>query len=141
MYKKILIPTDGSKNADNEIPKALKLLDDEGELLIVSVAQKIKSHHFQSKDDVKRLNDIFVDEAQYNVDSMKEKLPSNINVTTKVLASNSPSKAISNLADEDGVELIVISRSNKTRISKFILGSVAEKLLKDADVDVLLISD
>ena len=140
MYKKILIPTDGSENANNEIPKALKLLDDNGEIIIVSVANKIKAHQFQSKDDVKRLNEIFIEEAQYNVDDMKEKIDSNIKVSTKVLVDNSPGQAIIDFADKEDVDAIVISRSNKSRISKIILGSVAEKLVKASDIDILLVS-
>lgn len=139
MYKKILLPTDGSKNAENEISRAIKLLDDDGELIIVSVATKIDAHHFQSKADVKKLNDAFVEEAQENVEKMQEKIDPSFKVSTKVLVNSSPADCIIDVADNNDVDLIVISRSNKTGINKLILGSVAEKVVKNSDIDVLLV--
>lgn len=38
MYKKILLPTDGSEFAEQEICKVKNVLDPEGEVVIVSVA-------------------------------------------------------------------------------------------------------
>jgi len=39
--KKILLPTDGSEYAEKEIDRALNVLADDGEIIIVSVAKKI----------------------------------------------------------------------------------------------------
>ena len=40
---------------------------------------------------------------------------------------------------EEDVDLIVLAASGKSGIHKFILGSVAEKVLKTSEIDVLLL--
>ena len=37
MYKKIILPTDGSGYADDEVERATKLIADDGEIVILSV--------------------------------------------------------------------------------------------------------
>ena len=56
MYKKILLPTDGSAYADEEIERAIKLLADDGEIIVLSVAGKLTSSAFQSRSNVKKIN-------------------------------------------------------------------------------------
>lgn len=55
MYKKILLPTDGSAYADDEVERATKLLADDGEIIVLSVAGKLTSSAFQSNQTLKKL--------------------------------------------------------------------------------------
>ena len=50
-----------------------------------------------------------------------------------------PAETIKQVTEEEGVDLIVISSSGKSGIHKLVLGSVAEKVLKDSEIDVLLV--
>ena len=50
-----------------------------------------------------------------------------------------PAETINAVAEKEGVELIVISSSGKSGLHRFIIGSVAEKVLKTAEIDVLLV--
>lgn len=59
MYKKILLPTDGSTYADQEVERVTKLIADDGEIIILSVAGKLTSSAFQSRKTVKRANLLF----------------------------------------------------------------------------------
>ena len=56
MYNKILLPTDGSGYADQEIDRVTKLIADDGEIIILSVAGKLTSSAFQSRKKVRRVN-------------------------------------------------------------------------------------
>ena len=57
MYKKILLPTDGSKNADKEIETALNIIDKEnGEIIILSIASNIIALQLPNEDEVISLN-------------------------------------------------------------------------------------
>lgn len=69
MYKKILVPTDGSEAAEKEVEKVGDLLAEDGEIIILSVASELTPHQFQSKEDIDKLNQSFLDEAQFNVDT------------------------------------------------------------------------
>lgn len=82
----------------------------------------------KSKEDIDKLNQSFLDEAQFNVDKMKAKFDPNLNVTTKVLVGF-PAETIVKVAEEEDVGLIAISSSGKGRVTKFFIGSVAEKVI------------
>ena len=138
MYQKILLPTDGSGYADEEIDRVTKLIADDGEIFVLSVAGKMTSSAFQSRSNVKKINKGMREEAKDYVDQMVKKFPEGYNVKGIVRAGFA-AETIVKVAEENGVELIVISSSGKSGIHRFILGSVTEKVLKTADMDVLLV--
>ena len=138
MYKKILVPTDGSEAAEKEVEKVGDLVTEDGEIIILSVAQELTPHQFQNKDAIDKLNQSFVDEANFNVDKMKDKFDSNLNITTKV-AIGFPADSIVEVAENEGVDLIAIASSGKGRVTKFFIGSVAEKVIHSFKGDVLLV--
>ncbi|WP_458402843.1 universal stress protein [Methanobrevibacter sp.] len=138
MYNKILLPTDGSGYAEQEVDRVSRLLCDDGEVIVLSVAGKITSSAFQRKAKVKKVNDRMKREAEEAVARMKEMFDDDINVRTLV-KTGFPAETINEVAEEEGVELIVISSSGKSGLHKFFIGSVAEKVLKTSDIDVLLV--
>lgn len=77
-------------------------------------------------------------EAERAVNKMAAKFDDNLNVK-KVVKVGFPAEKINEVAEKVGADLIVISASGKSGIHKFIIGSVAEKVLKTSDIDVLLV--
>ena len=71
---------------------------------------------------------------------MKKKFDSNIKVSTKVVVGF-PAEAICDVAEKEGVELIVISSAGERGFSKRIIGSVAGKVCSISNINVLLISN
>ena len=138
MYKKILLPTDGSTYADEEVERAANLLADGGEVIVLSVAGKLTSSAFQSRSNVKKINKGLRDEAEEAVNNMTKKFPESINVTPMVKVGF-PAETINQVAEDEGVDLIIITSSGKSGLHKFFIGSVAEKVLKTSEIDVLLI--
>ena len=138
MYKKILLPTDGSTYTDPEVERVKKLIDDDGEIIVLSVAGRLTSSAFQSRRKVKKVNEKLKKDAQKFVDNMAAKFDDSLNVT-KMVKSGFPAETIKQVTEEEGVDLIIISSSGKSGIHKFVLGSVAEKVLKDSEIDVLLV--
>ena len=138
MYKKIILPTDGSGYAEDEVERATKLVTDDGEIIILSIASKITSSAFQRRSNVQKLNKELREEAQKNVKLMEKRFDDNINVRTKVVVGF-PAEKINEVANDENADLIIISSSGKSGLHKFIIGSVAEKVLKTSDIDVLLV--
>ena len=138
MYNKILLPTDGSGYAEQEVDRVTKLIADDGEIIVLSVAGKITSSAFQSRSKIKKVNERLLKEANAAVKSMEAKFDDSLNVKTMV-RTGFPAETINQVVEEEGVELIVISASGKSGLHRFIIGSVAEKVLKTAEIDVLLI--
>ena len=138
MYKKILLPTDGSTYADEEVERAQNLVADDGEIIVLSVAGRLTSSAFQSRKKIKKVNEKLKKDALKYVDHMASKFDDSYNVRKMVL-TGFPAETIKQVTEEEGVDLIIISSSGKSGIHKFVIGSVAEKVLKDSEIDVLLV--
>ena len=138
MYKKILLPTDGSSYADQEVERVEKLISDDGEIIVLSVAGKLTSSAFQSRKKVRKVNEKLKRDAHKYVDQMASKFDDDLNVKKMVL-TGFPAETIKKVTEDEGVDLIVISASGKGGLHRFVIGSVAEKVLKNSEVDVLLV--
>ena len=138
MYKKILLPTDGSGYAEQEVDRVTKLIADDGEIIILSVAGKLTSSAFQRRKNIRKVNEVLKKEAETAVANMEKLFDSSLNVKTMVRVGFA-AEVIIEVAKEENVDLIVISASGKGGLHRFILGSVAEDVLTKADGDVLLV--
>lgn len=139
MFDKILLPTDGSEFSENEVERATKALADGGEIIILSVASKLAATTpFQSKKNIARMNEGFLKEAHENVDRMAKRFDDDVNVR-KMVITGLPADTIVDVAEKEDVDLIIIAASGKSGLHKFFIGSVAEKVLKSTERDVLLV--
>lgn len=139
MFDKILLPTDGSEFSEHEVERAIKALSDDGEIIILSVALKLKATTaFHSKKNVEAMNKEFLEKAEENVEHMAAKFDPHVNVK-KMVVTGIPSETIIKIAEDEDVDLIIISASGKSGLHRFFIGSVAEKVLKNSERDVLLI--
>ena len=139
MFDKILLPTDGSEFSEHEVERAIKALSDDGEIIILSVAIKLEATTpFHSKKNVAKMNKGFLEEAHENVNHMASRFDNRVNVR-KMVKIGIPSDTIVEVAEEEDVDLIIIAASGKSGLHKFFIGSVAERVLKTTERDVLLI--
>lgn len=139
MFDKILLPTDGSEFSEHEVERAIKALSDDGEIIILSVASKLEATTpFQRKKNIESLNEEFLKEAHDNVDRMAKRFDEHVNVR-KLVITGIPADTIVKVADDEDVDLIIISASGKSGLHKFFIGSVAEKVLRKTEKDVLLV--
>lgn len=138
MYKKIILPTDGSGYAEEEVERATKLLADDGEIIVLSVAGKLTSSAFQSRSHVKKVNKELYKEAEDAVKNMMALFDDDVNARPMVVVGFASEKIIE-VSEKENADLIIISASGKSGIHRFILGSVTEKVLKNAEIDVLLV--
>ena len=137
MYKKILIPTDGSKSSHEEIKRAERLIDSEGEIIILAVAKKLTPTRFESKTKIAKFNERMKLEAKKNAQDMKNKLNTPALVRCEIVVG-APADTIIQVAQDENVELIIISSSGKSGV-KILIGSVAQRVIKQAECDVLMI--
>ncbi len=139
MFDKILLPTDGSEFSEHEVERATKALSDVGEIIILAVASKLEpTTPFQKRKNIENLNKGFLKEAHENVDHMAKRFDEDVNVK-KMVVTGSPAETIVQVAEDEDVDLIIIAASGKSGLHRFFIGSVAEKVLKSTERDVLLI--
>jgi nucleotide-binding universal stress UspA family protein len=158
MYKKILVPLDGSELAECALPHAEELAKrcDTEELILISATEQLQARTrapearelYGSPDKPDLLGGESTmtvtfgkkeRQAERYLDTMADRLEAKgINVHTEVLAWP-PAETITSYAEENGVDIIVMSSHGRSGPSRRAYGSVAEKVLKSSPVPVLMV--
>lgn len=142
-FRRILIPTDGSAEAEEVLAPAVTLdPHKQADYLLVHV---VESSLLSDMDHVMRsLNQREVPvqrlhEAEVYLTGVAERLHvSDPQVQTVVLADRHPAHAILGYAREYAVDLIALATHARHGMSRMLLGSVADKVIRGADVPVLV---
>jgi len=142
MYKRILSPTDGSEFAEKAERHALYLAEMCGaEIIALSVVETSFTLGLPADDVVYNINNLLKEETKNNlkkVQELREEAHSNVKITCKV-DEGSPADVILDTIEKEDIDLVVMGSSGKNRFNRFILGSVAEKVVKAAKCSVLVV--
>ena len=142
LYKKILLPTDGSKYSDISEKHALAIAAaNDAEIIALSVIENSFSIGLPDTETINEVNKLLKDENEKNLKRVKM-LRDDEGVDVKIrtiVKEGSPAKAILETIDEEGIDLVVMGSSGKSAIDRFLMGSVAEKVVKSAKCSVLLV--
>jgi len=162
MYKKILVPLDGSKLAECALPHVEELVKgcDTEEVILVSVTERVQGYRpiegssepvvgsgggwmGSSQTSVQRLvPEAFgkkEKQAQTYLDRIAKGMAAKgINVSTEVLLWK-PAEAIVGYAKQFGCDLIVMASHGRSGPSRWAHGSVADKVLRGSCIPVLII--
>ena len=139
MYNKILVPTDGSEFAKKAQKHALFLSKVSGaELIAVSVTENNFVNGLPLDDEVYQLNQILKERSEENLKEF-DKLNEDDLKITHVIREGSPARVILEVAEDEDVDLIVMGSSGKSGFDRFIMGSVADKVVNSAKCAVLVV--
>ena len=139
MYKKILVPTDGSDFAKKAQKHALFLSKVSGaEIVAVSVTENNFVNGLPLDDEVYQLNQILKERSEENLKEF-DKLNEDDLKITHIVREGSPARVILEVAQEEDVDLIVMGSSGKSGFDRFIMGSVADKVVNSAKCAVLVV--
>jgi nucleotide-binding universal stress UspA family protein len=148
MYKKILVPLDGSKLAECALPHAEELAKScyAEKVILVSATERVQSYR-ALEDPGAPLGQRLVPEAsgkkekqaQRYLDRIAKTMEAKgIKVDTEVLLGN-PAEEIVSYAAYPGCDLIVMSSHGRSGPSRWTHGSVADKVLRASPVPVLIV--
>ena len=139
MYKKILVPTDGSEFAKKSQIHALYLAKVSGaEIIAVSVSENHFINGISLTDEIEQLNKILRDRCKEDLKELEDMNEDDIKITS-IIKEGSPARAILDVASEEDVDLIVMGSSGKSGFDRFILGSVSDKVVNSAKCPVLVV--
>ncbi|MCI6994185.1 universal stress protein [uncultured Methanobrevibacter sp.] len=139
MYKKILVPTDGSEFAKKAQKHALFLSKVSGaEIIAISVTENNFVNGLPLDDEVYQLNQILKERSEENLKEF-DKLNEDELKITHIVREGSPAKVILEVAKEENIDLIVMGSSGKSGFDRFIMGSVADKVVNSAKCAVLVV--
>ncbi len=146
MFKHILIPLDGSNIAEKAVPAAVELASKfHSQLTIVHVLtnlpQILQDEEKDHDDLFDRVHDTAHESAEKYLQEQKEKLLAQgvPVVHYQVVDGRSPADAILSVAELQRADSIVMSTHGRSGINRWVFGSVAEKVLRGANVPVVLV--
>jgi nucleotide-binding universal stress UspA family protein len=148
MYKKILLATDNSEQAEKAGEYAISMADLGGaDIIVLYVIDSYYLDALPQRDLREQLDEQLREEGKEAVEKFEKKIEEeqcagnckNINFKTMIKAGK-PADVIIKTAEEEGVDQIVMGKSGKHGIEKFLLGSTAEKVVREAKVPVNVIS-
>jgi nucleotide-binding universal stress UspA family protein len=148
MYKKILVPLDGSKLAESVLShvESLAMCLPEAEVILISVTERVTG--FRAVDDYSQpLGERLVPEAvgkeeraaRKYLDGIGKKLEGKgIKVLTEVLMGK-PADEITLFATNEGCDLIIMASHGRSGPSRWTHGSVAEKVFRSNCAPILMV--
>jgi nucleotide-binding universal stress UspA family protein len=144
MYQKILVPLDGSQLAECALPHVIHMSKDGlvGEVTLINVINV----YIPGRGEIPGVADIneireslFVESGRYLADVESRLASEGITVKKVSREGNRPADTISDYAQKNGIDMIVIATHGRSGVKKLMFGSVALRVLHDSHVPVLLI--
>ena len=145
MYKKILVPLDGSKLAESALRHVEQLAWEMKSLLVLlRVVKPPRSVEHPWAEEMMALNRereaVFKKEAEIYLAGRKGELRNKkIEAATYIIISQDVAATILDFAAQQQVDLIAMSRYGRSGPSRWVFGSVAERVLQNAPCPVLLV--
>jgi nucleotide-binding universal stress UspA family protein len=141
MYRKILVPLDGSKVAEGVLPHAKALAYSEGAELILLTVGTNPAMDFAFSDPGLAESAVQEqeDRSKKYIAAVEAQLKSAGFKTSTLLRLGSVAEVILEVADELQVDCIAMSTHGRTGPARWLLGSIAERVVHNSKVPVLLI--
>lgn len=134
--EKILVPLDGSECAENILPYLEKLATDLKAR--IALLQVVQARTFPGVDPTEAEVKVVRDAEEY-LRRMEEKLKAKgFRVDTHVRYGNDAEEILDHASQKD-IDLIAMSTHGRGGVKRFLLGSVAEKLLRHSPKPIFLV--
>jgi nucleotide-binding universal stress UspA family protein len=148
MTKKILLPTDGSKNAERAGEYAISLSDISGaDIIVLNIIDSYYLDAIPQPDIRKNLRQELRADGQKAVEKFQKKLEESQcsgmckNIKFKILIKEGkPDEVILKTIKEEEVDQVVIGKSGKHGLERLLLGRTTDRVVRDSKVPVNVIS-
>jgi nucleotide-binding universal stress UspA family protein len=144
MYQKILVPLDGSELAECVFPH-VEAIARGCQVKSIVFIRVVEPFHQPAGDYVFNLEEIQRIDAQQKLaaEDYLKKVSSKINqagAAVKIEAmSGRPAEVLADYATKNQVDLIVIATHGRSGVSRWVWGSVADRILRSACIPVLMV--
>jgi nucleotide-binding universal stress UspA family protein len=140
LYEKILVPLDGSELAECVLPhvKAIAAGCSTGKVVLLRIVEPLPAG-IPPAVDFEVVQKAGVKAAEGYLVKVKAQLSKEgLNVEAKVLTGR-PAETITDFAQREKVDLIALATHGRSGISRWVFGSVADRLVRSSSVPILLI--
>ena len=138
-YRNIVIATDGSENTQKAISYGIKLAKLSGATVHALHVVDISSVSQSWTAGKETMREILTKDGQKATSKVKELGEASGVDVKEVLLEGHPSKEIIDFAENNDIDLIVMGTLGKTGLDRFLMGSVAETVVRNSKVPVLVV--
>jgi nucleotide-binding universal stress UspA family protein len=139
-YRNIVIATDGSENTQKAISYGIEIAKLSGAIVHALYVIDTSSYSTIPMDaGWEEMYEILKKEGEKAIFIVKERGEAAGVEVREVLWEGHPSTEIINFAEKNDIDLIVMGTLGKTGLDRFLLGSVAEKVVRNSKVPVLVV--
>ena len=145
LYRSVMVPLDGSELAECVLShvKALAAVSHPGGIIFVRVVEPFRSPTVAgfdiSADMVQRIEDEQRSQAQKYLQQIVERFDKDSISTRAELLYGFAAEALADYASRNAVDLIVIATHGRSGISRWVWGSVADRLLRSACAPIMMV--
>lgn len=144
MYQKILVPLDGSELAEKALPYAREIAHRfDAELILLVVVTLPRAVAVGPEMHVplgwSTLKDYENEQAELFLEEKKQELEEAGQRVQTVLRGGAAEDGIVDYAEDEDVDLVVMSSHGRSGLSRWIFGSVTQKVLQGCAVPVLVV--
>jgi nucleotide-binding universal stress UspA family protein len=140
MYKRILLPLDGSGLAEQALPHAIAQAERfQAELVLLSVLETLANPPEMWRPAVSQLEEQTKALAREYLQHVAARVREHGISVRVVTIEGRPHVAIVQLAEVEQVDLIVMCTRGQSGLSRWLMGSVADRVVRGASVPVLLV--
>ena len=142
MYKKILVPLDGSELSESVLNHVVTIATgcQVPEVVLTRVREPLDKSVMETLDAkiALQLDEAYHDEAANYLENIATTLKQKgIAVKVEVL-SGKPAEEILKYSQRSGVDLIIMSTHGRSGVSRWVFGSVADKVIRQTEIPVLI---
>jgi nucleotide-binding universal stress UspA family protein len=140
MYRRILVPLDGSKLAEQALPHAIAQARGFGaSLVMLRVAETLPHSPGVSAADLDRIKKQTIEWAQDYLERVTAQVRDQGIQVESAIVEGRPNAEIIRFAESNSIDLIVLSSRGRSGFSRWLVGSVADRVVRGARVPVLLV--
>lgn len=142
-FEKVLLPTDGSEESEKALDTAVELARTyDGVIHVVYVVNIGVDTQYESVSNLmgelessRKLEKI----GKEVTESIKEKLEEKDVDSEIQIVSGVPHREINKYAEENNMDVIVMSTHGRTGLDRMLLGSVTEKIVRSSEIPVMTV--
>lgn len=140
MFERIMIATDGSKQSERAAEVGIELARlSGGEITIVYVADTGRLSHLPEDMAIASIRSLLIKEGEDATGYVEEMATRAAVASTKMVIEGNPGEELLKLSSQSGFDVLVMGSVGRTGLDKFLLGSVAEKVVRNSRVPVLTV--
>jgi nucleotide-binding universal stress UspA family protein len=133
--KKILLGFDGSEGSEQALNKAMMMIDEFGELIILAVIPSLADQAFVDEETYQKMKK----KAENLIHDVIEDIGDHDFTITGMVEEGDPASIIIDISNRLKVDLIVLGSKGTSELGHYLIGSVANKVVQYAHKPVMVV--